>query len=525
MSDQVLSLFLIVTLGAALGRLTWRGFSLGTSAVLFVALIAGHLGYEVPRVAGVLGLVSFLYCLGISAGPSFFRVFGQQGSSLALVGAAMILAAAAGTWLFARLTHLPADLTAGMFAGALTSTPALAASLEVLPGDSQLAVGFGIAYAFGALGVVLFVQLAPRWLGGFSAEVAETETSRKSAEITRELVEVLNPTVVGKRLSQLPLLAKSNCQISRILVGDQMRPLPPDFTLQTGQQLLIIGTRLNVALVVDLLGQRSTRTDYHLDTERHRRRVVAASREIVGHSLEQLHLRSRFGVTITRITRHDLEFVPDAAQVIQFGDALTAVGESDSLERFVQFAGHRERSFDETDLISLSCGLFLGVLLGKVRFQLGENTISLGMAGGPLLVGLLMGHFGRIGPLVGHFPRASRMLLTEVGLAMFLADAGVQAGAELLNVIQTHGWSICAGSIVITAVPLVVGVLLTRRFLGVGALQALGCICGAMTSTPGLGALTSKVESHIPITSYATVYPLALIMMSILAPVLITLMQ
>ena len=321
------------------------------------------------------------------------------------------------------------------------------------------------------------------------------------------------------------MLAKTNCQVSRILVGEEMRPLPADFTLQIGQLLLIIGTRLNVAAVVDLLGQRSSRTDYHWDTERHRRRVVAASRELVGKSLEQLHLRSRFGVTITRITRHDLEFVPDASQSLHFGDALTAVGEAESLERFVEFAGHRERSFDETDLISLSVGLLLGVLLGQVRIQLGQETFSLGMAGGPLLVGLLMGHFGRIGPLVGHFPRASRMLLAEVGLAMFLAAAGVSAGRQFVSVVQTYGWSLCLGSLLITVVPLLVGVLLTRCFLRTGALQALGCICGAMTSTPGLGTLTSKVDSHIPVTSYATVYPLALILMSVLAPLLITLMR
>ena len=130
-----------------------------------------------------------------------------------------------------------------------------------------------------------------------------------------------------------------------------------------------------------------------------------------------------------------------------------------------------------------------------------------------------------MGPLVGHFPRASRMLLTEGGLALFLADAGVRAGHQLLSVIRTHGWSLCIGSMLITVVPLLVGLVLTRRFLHTGALRALGCICGAMTSTPGIGALTAKVESPIPVTSYATVYPLALILMSILAPLLITLMR
>ncbi len=524
-NDQILVLFVIIFVGAALGRMVWRGFSLGTSAVIFVALLAGHLGYEVPEVAGLMGLIVFVFCLGINAGPGFFRMIGLHGTSLVVLGTAMIVAAAAAGWLFARAVALPADLAAGIFAGALTSTPALAAASETLPGDSQLAVGFGVAYPVGALGVVLFVQFAPRLFGGKSYdELGSEPASDSNKEITRELVEVVNPSLSGKSLSELPILAKLNCQVSRLLEGEQMRPIPADFTVQVGQHLLIVGTQANVSLVVDVLGRKSPRSDYRLDTEQQRRRVVATSRDVVGRSLEQLHLRSKFGVTITRITRHDLEFVPEATQTIQFGDALTAVGEPDGLDRFVDFAGHRERSFDETDLISLAIGLVLGVLLGRVRFQLGDDSISLGMAGGPLLVGLLMGHFGRIGPILGHFPRASRMLLTEIGLAMFLAEAGVQAGGQLLSVIREHGIVLCLGAAFVTAVPIAVGVLVARYVLRLSVFQSLGGICGAMTSTPGLGALTSKVDSDVPVTSYATVYPLALILMSVLAPVLISLM-
>jgi putative transport protein len=238
-----------------------------------------------------------------------------------------------------------------------------------------------------------------------------------------------------------------------------------------------------------------------------------------------LHLRSRFGVTITRITRHDLEFVPDAGQTIQFGDALTAIGEPEGLDAFVAFAGHRERSFDETDIISLALGMLLGVLLGRVQVRLGDEIFSLGMAGGPLVVGLILGHFGRIGPIVGHFPRAARLLLTEIGLAMFLATAGVSAGSQLVPVIREHGPGLCVGAVLITIIPLAVGLLLTRYAIRMGLLRSLGGICGAMTSTPGLGALTSKIDSNVPVTSYATVYPIALVLMSLLAPILVSVMS
>ena len=522
--DQLLCLFLTVFLGALLGRVSFRGLSLGTSGVIFVALAIGHFGYSVPNSAGLLGLVIFVYCLGISAGPRFFRMFREHASALAIVGATMIVAAVATTWAFAYTVGLPADLAAGIFAGALTSTPALAAAAESLPPDSQLAVGFGIAYPFGAIGVVLFVQLAPRFLQQKPNEQDAEESAVAASKIVRQVIEVANPSVAGKKLNDLSILEKSNCQVSRALIGEHMQPITGNFTLQLGQAVLVVGAEADIDLIVEVLGRKSDHVEYVLDTERQRRRVVVTSDEVVGRSLQDLHFRSRFGVTIERIMRHDVEFVPDPSQKLQFGDALTATGETSGLKKFVASAGHRERSFDETDLISLALGVLLGVLLGRVQFQLGDDSFSLGMAGGPLLVGLIMGHVGRVGPIVGHFPRAARLLLTEIGLAVFLATAGVKAGGQLLPVLQSHGFGLCIGAILITFVPLIVGIVLTRYAIRLGLLRSLGGICGAMTSTPGLGALTSSTDSNVPITSYATVYPIALILMSLIAPLLVSMM-
>ena len=441
----------------------------------------------------------------------------------------MIVSAGLTVVVFAKMFQIPADLAAGIFAGALTSTPALAAAAEALPAESQLAVGFGIAYPFGAVAVVIFVQLAPKILRlllrqkEWAASVESYE--REPDRIVRQLVEVTNPNVAGKCFKQMPIFARCNIQVSRVLVGDRMIPVTSDFLLQVGLHVLIIGREQNVELVTDYIGHKSSRVEYQLDLESQRRRVVVTSAALVGRTLRETHLRSKFGVTITRILRHDVEFVPNETQKIEFGDALTAIGEPDGLDRFTKFAGHRERSFDETDMISLAMGLVLGTLIGRVTVQLGPKSLSLGMAGGPLLVGLILGHFGRIGPIVGHFPRASRLLLTDLGLAMFLASAGVQAGENMMSVIQEHGMSLCVGACAVTTVPLVVGIFVTTWLLKMEPLQALGGICGAMTSTPGLGALMSQSDSNAPVTSYATVYPLALILMSLLGPVLIAMLQ
>ena len=523
-TDEVLALFSVIGLGLALGKIPCCGISLGTSGVVFVALLAGHLGFEVPQLAGTVGIILFVYCLGIGAGPGFLRVFVRNGRSLTVMAVAMIAAAGLTAWGMAKMLRLEADLASGLFAGALTSTPALAAAAERLPGDSQVAVGFGLAYPIGVVGVILFVQLVPRWLpNGASQHSPDGENDASDdGPITRVLVRVVNPGVAGKRLRDVAILSHANCQISRILIAEKMHPIPSGFQLQVGQCLLVVGARRRLQDVIEVLGERCEDVSYTLDLERQRRRVVVTSAEMIGRSLEQLHLLSRFGVTISRINRHDFEFVPSAQERIQFGDALSAVGESDALDRFVQFAGHRERSFDETDLISLAAGLLLGVLVGRVQLTLGGESISLGLAGGPLLVGLLLGHFGQIGPVVGRMPRAARFLLTEAGLALFLARAGSQAGDQFLAVLQTHGLTLCLAALMIVVTPLIVGLLVARIALPLRIGEALGGICGAMTSTPGLGAITSSMDSSVPATSYAAIYPLALILITLLAPLLIS---
>ncbi|WP_339910278.1 aspartate:alanine exchanger family transporter [Symmachiella dynata] len=522
-TEEIVTLFGVICLGLMLGRITWRGISLGTSGVVFVALAAGHLGYAVPQTAGTVGIVLFVYCLGIGAGPSFLGMFLQRGRSLIMLAVCMIISAGLIAWGVAEMLGLSPGLAAGLFAGALTSTPALAAASERLPLDTEVAVGFGIAYPFGVVGVVLFINILPRLLPDRSSSTyginGNTPLDRS---ITRVLVDVTNPNVAGKRSRDLAIFAKANCQISRVMVNDKLQPPPASFQLETGQRILVVGAQCHIPEVVEVLGQECQDVEYVLDVERQHRRVVVTSKNVIGQSLKQLHLLSKFGVTISRITRQDVEFVPSPSEILQSGDALTAVGELRGLEQFVEFAGHRERTLEETDLISLLLGLTLGILVGHVNFAFGTLSVSLGLAGGPLLVGLVLGHMGHIGPIAGWMPRAARFLLSEIGLSLFLAQAGAQAGGQLFSVIQRYGVVLPLGAVIIVIVPLAVGVLLAKYVCRLGRLEAAGGICGAMTSTPGLGAVTSMVDSSIPSTSYAAVYPLALILMTILAPVLIS---
>jgi len=526
LQNEVLALFAVIATGLLLGRVKIAGISLGSSGVIFTALAFGHFGVTIPAGVGSLGLVLFVYCVGLRAGPAFFRSFVQQGRLIALLSAILILVGAATAWGMASLLGVPADLAAGIFAGALTSTPGLAAATENLPADSLAPVGYGLAYPFGVVGVVLFVQLLPRLLRTDLAKLGKELAAKDDPgrKIVRVLVEVMNPAVIGKRLSDLEMIAESNCQVPRVLQGNRLVPVPSDFILEAGQHVLVVGREFRVPTIVGLLGRKAENINYVMDTQRERRNIVATSRNVVGRSISQFRPIHHFGVTIARITRHDFEFVPRMSDEIEHGDLLLVVGEPENIEKFAVYAGHRERALHETDLFSLAVGIIAGVALGLISFGLGEDAFSLGLAGGPLFVALVLGHFGRVGPIVGYLPPAAEIMLTETGLVFFLADSGGRAGATVVSVITEYGQAVCLAAVAVTIVPMVIGYLLGRIGLRMNLLQVIGSVCGGMTSTPGLGVITARTDSDIPVVSYATAYPVALILMTVFANALVTLL-
>ncbi|MFP4499675.1 MAG: aspartate:alanine exchanger family transporter [Candidatus Hydrogenedentota bacterium] len=521
--NPVTSVFAIIGLGMLLGSIKVYGISLGSSGVIFVAIAFGALGAEIPQQLGSYGLVLFVYCIGLTAGPGFFRAFRRQGAQLARLSLVIVAAGMAVTALFAYLADVPAEVATGVFAGALTSTPGLAAGLSVLSDSPAVSIGYGIAYPFGVIGVVLFVQLLPRLLRRDLDKEAQQAAQAQPGEktIARALIEVRNPSVFGKPLDAVRFVRASHCQISRVLKDGHLVPVTPETTFEEGQLVLAVGYDDHLEVLADFLGCKSERP-YLLDTEAQRMKVVATSEEVVGKRLRELNLINRFGITISRIVRNDIGFVPEADTMVQRADVLYAVGEPAQLKAFAAFAGHRTRVLDETDLVSLSVGIILGVIIGKIPIALpGSEGFTLGMAGGPLLVALVLGHFGGIGRLRGHMPRAARLLMMEIGLVFFLAHAGVRAGLRFGDVFQEYGPLLLIMGALVTTVPMAAGFLYARFRLGLDLLQTLGGTCGSMTSTPGLGAITSKTDSELPAISYAAAYPVALILMTLFTQLLV----
>ncbi|MBP1599409.1 MAG: YidE/YbjL duplication, partial [Acidobacteria bacterium] len=256
LSNTTAALFVAITGGLLLGRIKLAGLSLGASGVIFAALLLGHLGYSIPAGVGPLGAVVFIYCVGLRAGPGFFRGFVRQGRKMAMLAALVILLAAATAAIVARLMHLPVDLAAGMFAGALTSTPGLAAALERLPANSDAPVAYGVSYVIGLLAVVVFVQLLPRLLRQDLEQLGRSPEAEDQAEsqIVHRLVEVANPAITGKKLGDLLIIGESSCQVARVLRGNRLVPITSDLTLQGGEHLLLVGKEARLATLIPLLG-------------------------------------------------------------------------------------------------------------------------------------------------------------------------------------------------------------------------------------------------------------------------------
>jgi len=527
LNQPLVALFAIIAGGLLLGKVSVQGIGLGTSGVMFVALLAGHFGYSIPDGVGTLGLILFVYCVGIGAGGRFFTSIAREGTTLLKLVLIIICIGGAITWAGAKLMDLPVDLALGIFAGSLTSTPALAAATEALKDTgSGISIGYGIAYPVGVIGVVLFVQLLPRVLN-YDMDTLAANSKKEDDDsngVVEALVEITNKQLNGKRIADSTINAYNACQISRVYKEGQLVPLHYDDTFHEGQLLLLIGRSKEIGIVIDYLGKRSIQS-VSKDVENERRNLLVTHAQLPGKSISNIAPLKNYGVVITRITRSGIMFVPNASTLLQRHDVLTTVGPPESLREFAKAVGHRDNAIDSTDLLSLSAGLTLGIIAGMIPLGLPNSTpFTLGLAGGPLIVALLLGHFGKVGNIIGHIPQPTRILLQELGLVFFLAGAGIEGGGSLWATIQNYGITLLGLSILISSLPMLIAWPIARKYMKLDPLRTLGGICGGMTSTPALGAITAKTDSQIPVISYISAYPAALILMILIAKILIQLL-
>jgi putative transport protein len=533
LAEQMLVLFAILALGSWLGHLSIRRFSLGPAGVFFVALLFGHFGLTVPRAIMDLGLLLFVYAVGLQAGPSFFRTFRKQGSRFVVIAAVAVLAAGLATVAVARLLRLPAPLAVGLFTGAVTNTPALAAAIDavaqVMPSGADLvAVGYGVAYPFSIIGVTLFVQVLPRLLRRSVPEAEAQWLEQQSREQPALLVKrfrVTNPNFEGMRLADVNAHRISLANISRVCHQDQEVAGTPGVILHLGDVVTAVGSAEELEKMRLLLGEE-TAAPSPAPTHVAPADMEVTEKALAGKRLVDLHVSEQYGVVITRIRRQGLEITPFGSSTLEMGDSLRVVGERSAVEEFGKLVGGDQRKADETSMVPFLMGLLLGILLGSIPFRFPNGmVVKLGIAGGAFVVSLLVGHFGRIGPFRLYVPAAARNLARELGLMLFLAGAGAFAGAQLAEVVQQQGVQLFAAGAVITVVAVAAALLLTDRVYRLNLLASMGLLTGCMTNPPALDAAGAQTRTDLPTISYASIYPVVLIFKILLAQILVEILR
>lgn len=539
--NPLLLLFVVSAIGYLMGRIKIGGVSLGVSAVLFVGLAFGALDEELklPEIVYLLGLVLFVYTIGLSSGPSFFASLRRKGLRDNLLILAMVLlggAIAVGASFFAGLG---ASLTAGLFAGSLTNTPALAGVIESLKRgaggavtDALLAepvVGYSIAYPMGVLGAILAIYFAQRiWRVDYAAEAHTLrDLGAVKEELVNRTVRVTNPTINGRNVGELIRNNPWNVIFGRVQHNGMVGVATSDAYLYTGDLVSIIGPREDVEKAVSTLGELSPEP---LEMDRHIldfRRVFVSNHEVVGRPLKELDLPRRYGAIITRVRRGDVDILPHGDTVLELGDRVRVVTRRENLDAVSKYFGDSYRELAEVDVVSLGLGIALGLLLGMIPIPLpGGVTFTLGFAGGPLIVALILGARERTGPIVWSLPYSANLTLRQFGLTLFLAAIGTRSGYSFVTTLaQGGGLAIFLAGAAITCITCITLLVVGHKLLRIPLSLLIGMVAGLQTQPAVLAFANEQTGNELPNIGYATVYPMAMIAKIICAQAILMLLM
>lgn len=524
--QAIVVLAAICAAGLVLGKIRVWGVSLGVTFVFFVGILAGHVGLsidgQVLAYAQNFGLVLFVYSLGLQVGPGFFSSFRKGGMRLNLLGLALVVAGTAFAVVLSRVTPVSLPDMVGLLCGAATNTPALGAAQQTLsqmhlPSES-LALGCAVAYPLGVVGVILAILLMRRLF------VRDHEIASPDAAHTNETFiatfRVTNPGVFGMDIPHFAHISGTQFVITRLWRNGTVFIPASDTRLEEGDRVLLTTSRHNVATLVALFGEQES-TDWNkddvdwnsIDNRLISQRIIITRPEINGKRLGSLRLRNNYGINISRIYRSDVPLLATPDLVLQLGDRVTVVGDAPAVHKVEAVLGNAEQDLNEPHLASLFMGLVLGLALGAVPIFLPGMTmpVKLGLAGGPIVVGLLVGAFGPRMRILTYTTRSANLMLRALGLAIYLACLGLAAGAHFFEtVFRPEGllWIALGASLAIVPV-LVVG-LLALKVARLDFGTVCGMLCGSMANPMALSYANDTIPGDNPSVAYATVYPLSM---------------
>ncbi len=527
----VFAVVLVSAAGLALGNVRFFGVNLGIAGVMFSGIICSYLGLSAdPVMLGLLrdlGLILFVYSIGTEVGPGFFASFRSEGLKLNMMTAAIVLCGVGLTLVISRFASIPMPMAVGMYAGAATNTPALAAAQQTLSGTpggpDMAAVGCALAYPGGVLGVILVILLLKRiFRRELRTDLAKALPSGPA--LINASISVDNRNLDGLRIRDIPALRELGVVVSRVYHDGKLSIAGAETLLRAGDIVLAVGLEENVRKFTLIVGSRSATDLKKLPSRIINSQVIVTRGAVIGRTLEEVDLASRCDVAATRVSRAGMEFLVPEGYTLQFGDNLVVVGEAEDVSRAAELLGNSPKDLDQPRLIPVFIGIGLGVLLGSVPILvpgLGA-PVRLGLAGGPLLIAILLSWAQTIGPLNWYMPPPANLMLRELGIVLFLACVGLESGGKFFEtILRGDGLRLIALSAVITVLPALAAAYVFKRRYGFNFMALCGALTGSTTNPPALAFSGTISQSSMQTMAYATVYPLAMILRIISAQVML----
>lgn len=533
----VVVISLICAVGLGLGKIKFAGISLGVAFVFFFGIAVGSLGLKVDdqmlNYCETFGLVIFVYTLGLHVGPNFFGSFRHEGTSFNIWSLAVIILGTAMAIALTYIMKVPMSDMIGILCGATTNTPALGAGQQALQhvgvSGARAALATAVTYPLGVVGVIF----AMIFIRKFFVKPSDLEVKSSSSDDHTFIGQfvVVNPAINGKNIADIAQGTHRKFIISRIWRGNEVIVPKGTTELKTNDNLLVATKKEEVPAMELLFGKRVERdlnkeqVDWnHLDSKVESRVIVLSKSVLNGKRLGQLHLRDAYNVNVSRVLRSDIKLLATEDLVLRYGDRLTLVGQPEAIDHAEKFLGNSVKTLNEPNLAIIFLGMLLGLALGTIPFTLPgmDSPIHLGIAGGPIIMGILIGAFGPRFHFIAYATRSASLMLRKLGLALYLACLGLDAGKDFLaTVVRPEGLLWIGLGFVLTVLPVIIVGVVALRMKKFDFGTICGILCGSMANPMALGYANDTVNGETSNISYATVYPLGMFIRVIIAQVLV----
>lgn len=537
-AHSVLVIAVVISLGVMLGKIKVAGVSLGVTWILFMGLILSHFGMRLDghllHFLKELGLILFVYSIGLQVGPGFFSAFKKGGLQLNIVAMAHVGFGVLATLIIYALTNMPITTMVGILSGAVTNTPGLGAAQQAFSDmhhqdAPEIAMGYAVAYPLGVVGMILTL-IAMRYIFRVDTKAEEEQAqaisggANENSAITLSL-QVRNEALEGKAIDELAQLLGRNIVISRVHhVGQEQQLVDAKTILHLDDELLVVTTVKDAASVIAFIG-KEVEAEWNSENKNFiSRRILITKPELNGKKLAELGMRSSFGISITRVNRAGVDLVATPSLTLQMGDRVTIVGTDKSIKQAEKLLGNSLKRLDHPNLIPIFIGIAIGVIFGSLPFVFPgvPQPVKLGLAGGPLIVSILISRFGPQYKLVTYTTMSANLMLREIGIALFLACVGLEAGEGFVEtVVDQQGYIWVGYGAIITIIPMLLAGLIGRYVFKINYYTLIGVLSGATTNPPALAFSNDTTSCDAPSVGYATVYPLTMFLRVLTAQMII----